>query len=280
MTLMTDEQFAAFFEPYARNVEGFYEAAYWELADDLIKELVRRHLGVSAGDHVVDAGGGTGRWALWLRRALGTRVTVADRSPAMLDQARRNLDAAGLDGIELVRCDLEDAPELVDGSADAVLSTYGVLSFLDDPAAAFRTVSRVLRPGGRGLLMGHSYTNALTSKVGRDRAPLDELRELAASRVVRWSPSVPPLRVFTAAELRGLADAAGLEPVAVYGVTSVVHPDPEDFGYPYRTIGPVSRALEDPEYRRFALQLELAATEDPATAERGVNLMLHVRKPG
>ncbi|MBE1489508.1 class I SAM-dependent methyltransferase [Plantactinospora soyae] len=275
MTLMTDNQFNDFFETYAGNVEGFYEASYWRLADELIKELIRRHIGPASGDRVLDAGGGTGRWGAWLADEFHAKVTVADKSAAMLAEAQRQVP----DGVRLVHCDLEDAPELADAEFDAVISTYGVLSFLDDPTAAFATLARVLRPGATGLLMSHSLSNALSSKACRDGAGAAELRALLETHVVQWSPTVPPLRVYSSAELTDLATGAGFEVQAMFGVTSIVHPGPEDFGYPYHGISAVSRALADETYFRTALDLELAASEQGCWAERGTNLMIKVRKP-
>jgi ubiquinone/menaquinone biosynthesis C-methylase UbiE len=279
MTLMTEEQFDEFFQPYAGNVEGFYQAAYWTLSDELIKELIRRHLGLKPGDHVLDAGGGTGRWAMWLGGDQNVRVTVADKSEAMLDQARRNVAAAAGSRVELLHCDLHDAPGLASATFDGVISTYGVLSFLEDPQAAFHTVYRVMKPGAVGLLMSHSLSTALSSKLSRDLASPAELRELATTKVVRWAPGVPPLRVFTARDLAGLARTAGFEVDQVFGLTTLVMPGAEDFGYPYEQISPVSQALEDPEFFRAALELELAASENPDWTERAVNLMIKVRRP-
>jgi len=64
--LMTDEEFDTFFGPYAKNAEKFYEAAYWRFADELVKYHIRSLLSVQPGGKVIDAGGGTGRWANWL----------------------------------------------------------------------------------------------------------------------------------------------------------------------------------------------------------------------
>jgi ubiquinone/menaquinone biosynthesis C-methylase UbiE len=280
MPLMTQEEFDTFFEPYAGNVEGFYEAAYWRLSDEVIKELVRRHLPLPPGSRLLDAGGGTGRWGCWYADALDVEVTVADRSPRMLAKAAEVIESVQpRRKPELVRCDLVDAPELADEDFDGVVSTYGVLSFLEDPAAAFRTFHRVLKPGGHGLLMSHSLSNALASKANRDGADPAELADILDRRVVKWSPHVPYLRVFSAADLRRLAEAAGLLVPGVYGVTSIVQPGPEDFGYPYPEISAISRRLEDPRYFDQVLRLELAACDLPEWTERGVNLMVHVERP-
>lgn len=279
MTLMSEAEFDSFFTAYAGNVEGFYEAAYWHLADELIKELIRRHLGLRPGYRVLDVGGGTGRWAIWLAREFGVSVTVADKSADMLRQAEANLAAAAAgDSVELVHCDIQQAPNLQSQAYDAVISTYGVLSFLDDPAAAFATVRRLMRPGAAGFLMSHSLSNALSSKIVRDGAGPEELRQLLATRTVKWSPGVPPLRVYDAAELRSLARGAGLAAERVFGITSLAQPGPEDFGYPYKHISAISRALEDEDYFRTALALELRASEQDDWAERGVNLAIKVRR--
>lgn len=281
MSLMSHTEFEEFFEPYAGNVEGFYEVSYWRFADEVIRELIRRHMPLSSGASVVDAGGGTGRWGLWLNAEFGAHITVADKSDQMLRQALANRSAAGVgeEALSVLKCDLQEEGSLPVAAYDAVLSTYGVLSFLDNPAAAFATIAASMRPGAVGLLMSHSYSNAIASKFNRDGAGPEELRELAESRVVRWAPGVPPLRVYSADDLRELASGAGLVAEAVFGVTSLVQPGPEDFGYPYDRVSHISQRLEDDEYFATALKLELEASERSDWAERGTNLMVKVRKP-
>jgi ubiquinone/menaquinone biosynthesis C-methylase UbiE len=280
MTLTDQIEFDKFFQGYAGNVDGFNEAAYWRLSDELIKELIRRHMGLNAGDSVVDAGGGTGRWGMWLANEFAVNVTIADKSEDMLKEAQAKVQQAGLgESISLVPCDLENAAVLESASADAILSTYGVLSFLNDPQAAFNELFRVMKPNGVGLLMSHSLSNALTSKTTGGSADAEELRELLNTSIVRWAPHVPALRVFTAEDLTRLATSAGFQVEAVFGVTSVVLPGPEDFGYPYTTHSAVSKALQNEDYFQTVLELELAATEKQGWAERGVNLMIKVRRP-
>ncbi|MDX3067730.1 methyltransferase domain-containing protein [Streptomyces scabiei] len=283
MALIDDDTFEEFFEPYAKNVDHFYEASYWRLCDEVIRELIRRHLGVQPGEHILDAGGGTGRWAQWCVRELGTRVTVADRSRNMLDQAARSLkasqDTALAEKIELLGCDIEDAPELPGDTFDGVISIYNMLSFNTDPGRAFATMHRALKRGKHGLIMGQGFANALASKFNRDLASPDEIRKLGETSIVQWAPHVPPLRVFSAADLTELATKAGFEVRGVFGVTSLVQPGPEDFTYPYDKMSDISRLLDDPAGFEAALEQELARNGQPGWADRGVNLMVHVYKP-
>lgn len=97
---------------------------------------------------VGDLGCGTGQVAEVLAPFV-RQVVAVDESPAMLAAARERMD--GLSNVELREGDLERLP-LEDMSLDAVV-LFLVLHHLSDPAAAIREAARVLRPGGRMLLV-------------------------------------------------------------------------------------------------------------------------------
>ncbi len=99
--------------------------------------LVLGHVGPAAGDHVLDAGTGTGILAAYLGR-LGLAVTTYERDPEFAAVARENLRVAGaadrvevrtgdvtaaLDGLtdeswDLVTLDTGDAPRVVERAPD------------------------------------------------------------------------------------------------------------------------------------------------------------------
>jgi ArsR family transcriptional regulator len=87
-------------------------------------------------------------------KAGAERVIGVDSSPRMLDEARRRLDALGLPGepaVSLRLGELEHLP-LRDGEADcAVLSM--VLHHLSGPAEGVAEAHRILRPGGRLIII-------------------------------------------------------------------------------------------------------------------------------
>jgi ubiquinone/menaquinone biosynthesis C-methylase UbiE len=101
------------------------------------------------GEVVLDLGSGAGADVLISARrvAPGGRVFGLDMTPEMLDLARRNAAAAGVDNVEFVRGYLEDVP-LPDGSVDVVISNC-VINLAADKAVVLREAARVLRPGGR-----------------------------------------------------------------------------------------------------------------------------------
>lgn len=103
------------------------------------------------GARVLDAFAGTGR--VGVRAAeLGAKVTLADLSARMLSIARslalaRNVSVS-IEEVDLVLPDLE-----VPGAPfDAVTVVFGV-RYLEDPAAVLLQLSRLLRPGGRFVVL-------------------------------------------------------------------------------------------------------------------------------
>ncbi len=97
---------------------------------------------------VGDLGCGTGHLSAALAPCVG-RVIGVDDSRAMLAAARERL--AGHDNVDFRTGDLESLP-IDDGELDAAI-VFLVATFLPDPSAAIREVNRVLRPGGKLLLV-------------------------------------------------------------------------------------------------------------------------------
>jgi ubiquinone/menaquinone biosynthesis C-methylase UbiE len=82
----------------------------------------------------------------------GVRLTGIDVSPEMLALARERADRLGLD-VTLREADAQALP-FPDASFDTVVCTLGLCSIPDD-RRAIAEMKRVLRPGGRVLLLDH-----------------------------------------------------------------------------------------------------------------------------
>ena len=102
-----------------------------------------------SGETVLDLGSGAGADVLISARRVGPRGRVIglDMTPQMLELARRNAAAAGVDNVEFVHGYLEQIP-LPDDSVDVVLSNC-VINLAADKAVVLAEAARVLRPGGR-----------------------------------------------------------------------------------------------------------------------------------
>ena len=121
--------------------------------------LARRAHGV-----VVELGAGTGANLPLYDRGAIERLVLVEPSPAM---RRRLAGPAAAADAEVVDATAARLP-LGDGAADAVVSTL-VLCSVPDLDAALAEIRRVLRPGGRLLLMEHVRAADATAARRQDR---------------------------------------------------------------------------------------------------------------
>ncbi|MCU1674713.1 MAG: methyltransferase [Frankiales bacterium] len=214
---------------------------------------------------VVDAGGGTGGFAVPLAEA-GHTVTVVDPSPDSLAALARRADERGLGGrVRGVQGDLDDLAQLLaPGSVDLVLC-HSVLQVVDDPAAALASLAGVLRPGGRlSLLVGNRDAAVLARALaGRP----DEAAHALVDPAGRWGAGDGVARRWTPAQVEEQVVAAGLRVEQLHGVRVVADLVPSavldvEPGAPAALLA-LERALADrPPFRDLATQLHVLAVKD------------------
>jgi demethylmenaquinone methyltransferase/2-methoxy-6-polyprenyl-1,4-benzoquinol methylase len=170
----------------AKLVDGVFTsvASKYDVMNDLmslgIHRLWKRHFvatsGVRAGDTVLDLAGGTGDIAIAMARAVGARgrVLLTDFNAAMLREGRdRLLDEGVVGNVSCVQVDAQAIP-LPDRSVDLVTIAFGLRN-VTDKDAALREMQRVLKPGGRALVLEFSQVTV---------APLRPLYDLYSFQVL------------------------------------------------------------------------------------------------
>ena len=191
----------------------FDQAADHGLTDPHVRtawsELLRSTL-PPAPARVADLGCGTGSIAI-LASELGHWVDGIDFSEEMLLAARRK--SVGLRDVTFSHGDAA-CPNLVEGTYDAVVCRH-VLWALPDPAAALARWDRLLRPGGRLILIegrwstGSGLGSSQTAQLLRDLGcaptiiplndpqywggPIDDERYLATAEAAAGPSSTTPV---------------------------------------------------------------------------------------
>ena len=150
-------------------------AAQYDLMNDLMsgglhrlwKRFTIELSAVRSGQTVLDIAGGTGDLAAKFSKLVGAdgKVILADINAAMLSVGRdRLIDKGALSNIDVVQADAQFLP-FEDNSIDCVTIAFGRRN-VTDKATALGSMHRVLKPGGRGLVLEFSKpTLPLLSKV-------------------------------------------------------------------------------------------------------------------
>ncbi len=151
----------------AGRVRGVFDsvASRYDIMNDLMsgglhrlwKRFTIEQAGVRHGHVVLDLAGGTGDLAREFIRQVGKdgRVVLADINHAMLVQGRRRLiDAGASSNLTITQVDAEALPFASD-TFDRITIAFGLRN-VTNQAAALESMFRVLKPGGKLLILEFS----------------------------------------------------------------------------------------------------------------------------
>ncbi|MBN2005498.1 MAG: class I SAM-dependent methyltransferase [Anaerolineae bacterium] len=127
-------------EEWRRLIKDAYHRLELETTLHFLEKYLPR------GGQILDAGGGPGRYTLELARR-GYHVVLLDLTPANLEFARQQIQAAGLeDNVEqVVEGSIVDLSRFADGTFDAVLCLGGPLSHVLDQGDREKAMSELVR---------------------------------------------------------------------------------------------------------------------------------------
>jgi len=179
---------------------------YWDAKDDSVdEERLQLYLDrVRAGEEVLVVDGGPGMLALLLGEH-GCRVRITDVSAHAVERARRK-------GLDAVQVDTAEAPLPYEGASFAVVISDSAIEHRFDPRRALSECARLLRPGGRLLLLVPNIAH-WRHRLWLLRGRFPEIQDGPTDRC--------HLRFFTAAEARSILRELGLVPVETSGFASL-----------------------------------------------------------
>jgi arsenite methyltransferase len=172
-----------FDEDASRRVERIYTTP------DVIeqRQTILRALALQPGEHAIDIGSGPGLLACEMAVAVGTngRICGVDVSENMLALARARRPPAGSGPIEYQEAGARTLP-YADASFDVAVCTQ-VYEYVDDVPAALLELGRVLRPGGRALVLDTDWDSIVWASSDNERMA----RVLAAWEEHLVNPHLP-----------------------------------------------------------------------------------------
>ncbi|TDD14709.1 class I SAM-dependent methyltransferase [Nonomuraea diastatica] len=190
------------------RASGSYERVGVPFFTPVAAELVRR-AAPGPGDHVLDAGCGTGASLVPAAQAVGPtgRVVGLDLAPGMVAAATAEVERHGLSQAAVVLGDAEHAEDLLPGERFDIVLAGMMLYFLPDPPAAVRSMAGLLRTGGR-------LAASLLVRSSPAEAELFALVERALAPYTSGAGSAPFHHALGApGELTGLFEQGGLSDV-------------------------------------------------------------------
>jgi demethylmenaquinone methyltransferase / 2-methoxy-6-polyprenyl-1,4-benzoquinol methylase len=218
----------------ANRVRGVFDsvASKYDVMNDLMSMGLHRvwkayTVGVAnlnEGDKVLDIAGGTGDLAKAFSRKVGPLGTVVltDINEAMLRQGRERLEDEGM-LLATTLCDAEKLP-FASGSFDLVSVAFGLRN-MTHKDAALAEMNRVLRPGGRLLVLEFSKVAAPLEKVydWYSFKVLPQIGKLVAGDADSYQYLAESIRMHPGqAELKRMMKAVGFGHVDVHNLSAGV----------------------------------------------------------
>lgn len=221
-------------EEKVKLVRGVFDsvAHNYDIMNDLMslgihriwKRIAIQLSNVRAGEQVLDLAGGTGDLTVLFEQRIGKhgQIVLADINSEMLRTGRNRLiDKGIIDNICYAQVNAECLP-FANNSFDCVCIGFGLRN-VTDKEAALRSMHRVLKPGGRVIILEFShpidkitekvydfYSFNLLPKIGKVVAKdEDSYRYLAES--IRMHPKQD--------ELKTMMEHAGLERCQYFNMT-------------------------------------------------------------
>lgn len=135
---------------FRENAEQWNQIRALHVPEALLEQEFLSVVGESPISDYLDIGTGTGR-LLELLAGRTERGMGIDLSQEMLTVARANLEKAALRNVHVRQADMYNMP-VADSSVD-LATLHLVLHYSDDPAAVIEEAARVLKPGGRLVIV-------------------------------------------------------------------------------------------------------------------------------
>jgi S-adenosylmethionine-dependent methyltransferase len=251
-------------DAHAKEYDEGYLSPYWRIYTEITWNYIQPLLPKSKKDSwILDAGGGTGFWAVRLAK-LGYRVVLSDVSKGMLDEARRKIAKEKPRGaIEIVEADITDLKPFKKSQFHLTLAEGDPVSYCDNPKRAIAELARVTRRGGFVTVSVDNKLNWAARCIQRgDFKGADKVVEQGIA-IMRGENHSFPAHAFTVEELEDFFRESCLTPVRIVGK-------------PVWTVN--DESLQTPATYKRMLAFELRFSSERSVAGRGGHIAVVGKK--
>jgi len=267
---------AEYYNEQAKRYDRTFKQFYWRVSDAITWNYLQRYLPKNYDSIILDAAGGTGRWATPIAKK-GYKVVLVDISQAMLDVANEKIRREGLqDKVTLVKGDMAKL-DYPDGFFDFAFCLTDALPLVEDIDKTLQEFRRVMKNGSYVIADLINRFNLLTPHVSGNPYNADKVKELIdrlkketsipgkpKEKELRWLWHFPH-------EAREIFERNNLEVEKVVGKpTSLIWRNPLAIGG--QDLQPSRRLIKN------ILKLELALCEEPTLLGMSAKLMIIARK--
>lgn len=162
------EEIESYYDKKSESYDSVFSTLYFRVYDAITWRYLEPYVPANPDAVVLDAGGGTARWAIRMAEK-GCKVVLMDSSEKMLDATARKVKAEGLQHrITLRKGDIAETG-YPDENFDMVLCEHALFLF-KEPDVTIRELKRVLKKNAALVVSAQNrYVQALSSLAGKPR---------------------------------------------------------------------------------------------------------------
>lgn len=204
-----------FYEKTAEDYDKEYETSRWRLYNEITWENIKQFLPKGRNGLILDAGGGTGFWAIRLAKQ-GYRVVLTDISESMLKVAKRKIKKEKLENkIEIRAADIRDMSRFTSNQFDLALAEGDPVSYCLNPERAVRELARVVKPDAHVIISVDSKYPVFSRLIAEKSH--DQLSKFSRTGILKSRERDFEFQAFTPEELKVLFKRCGLRLVRIIG---------------------------------------------------------------
>jgi len=155
------EEVKAYYDEKSKSYDETFDALYFKVYDAITWKYIEPYIPINPNALVLDAGGGTGRWAIQIARK-GCKVILMDVSEGMLNAAAKRVEEGLRHKITIKKGDIAKTG-YANETFDMILCEHALFLF-KEPDMFIKELKRILKKKSRLIISAQNrYVQSLSS---------------------------------------------------------------------------------------------------------------------